>query len=553
MANSFYKDFDQLSFADYQVYTALPDHPTWSVVDELIDFSFADQICKSLYSYRGQRPFAPSLKLKIHIIQRFDNISDRKIEEAILGNIFYKRFLGLPVDFAGFDHSTVGLDRSRMGAELFDACHHHILAQAKQMGLWGGKKDKWLVDSFHTNGHIAPRSAYRLIKQGILRLLNHLKRAHKALFQRVQTDLDLSPLYAKLPTHPSKEDFEVSFSQMVVLGHGLLHWFEGEKIHPLFWSWTHKERQLACLENQAILYQILTENVSPEQTGNPEKPYKKLERKKRSNDRIVSAVDPDVRYGQKSKKTKFLGDKIQVVTSAENGIVLNAEPIPGNEPDGDRLFELLDAVREVHDVKPESVVADSAYGYARYRRTFKEERIQFVSPLQRKPNPTGLYTHEQFTYDSEAKTVTCPTGITTSHSVRNNKLEGYQFKFPKLSCISCPVREQCTTNDNGRTYFVSDYHEELQEAARLNETDEAKELLKVRKTIEPKNNEMKNHNGLGDARFKSREKRRIDTKLTSMAVNIKQMVKAATGSLTRGFVRKKDPRDPGTRLPIFQS
>jgi transposase len=553
MAKPFYKDFSQLSFADFEVYSVLPEHPIWSVVDELVDFSFADQICKSLYSSRGQRPYAPSLKLKIHIIQRFDKISDRRIEAEIIGNVFYKRFLGLPVNFIGFDHSTVGLDRDRMGSELFDACHHHILAQAKQMGLWGVPKDKWLVDSFHTNGHIASGSTYRLVKQGILRLLNHLKRAHKDLYNRLHADLDLSPLYAKLPSTSSKEDVDVSFSKMVVLGYGILHWFEGEKIRPLFWSWTHSKRQLACLENQAILYQILTENVYPEQTQDPEKPYKKAERKNRPKDRIVSAADPDVRYGQKSKKTKFLGDKFQVVSSAENGIVLNTEPIPGNEADGDRLFELLDAVRDVHDVEPESVVADSAYGYARYRRDFKEKKIQFVSPLQSKPNPTGLYTHEQFTYDGEAKIVTCPTGIKTSHSVRNNKLEGFQFKFPKSSCTSCPVREQCTTNANGRTFFVSDYHDELQEAAELNETEEAKELLKVRKTIEPKNNELKNHHGLGDARVKSREKRRIEAKLVSMAVNIKQMVKHVTGSLTLGFVRKKHPRGPGTRLPIFQS
>jgi Transposase DDE domain/Transposase domain (DUF772) len=539
LAGSFYKDFGQLSFADLQIFSILPEHPVWSTVDELIDFRFADQICKSLYSHLGQRPYAPSLKLKVHIIQRYYKLSDRQVEEKVIGDLFIKRFLGLPVDFIGFDHSTAGLDRDRMGAELFDACHHHILAQAKQQGLWGDSKDVWLVDSFHTNGHIEQHSAYRLIRQGILRLLNHLKRAHKDLFKRVQADLDLSPLTTKLPPESSKEDYEVFFSQMVVLGYGLLHWFEGEKIHPLFWAWPNRKRQLACLENQAILYQILMENVYPEQTGDPQKPFKKLERNKRTKDRIVSAVDPDVRNGQKSKNTKFLGDKVQVVTSSPKGLVLNAEPIPGNEADGVRLFELLDVVRKAHDVKPSSVVADSAYGYARYRREFKEENIQFVSPLQNKPNPTGLFTHEQFTYDSETRTVTCPRGAMTNHSVRNNKYEGFQFKFPKSSCAACPVREQCTTNANGRTLFISDYYKEIQEAAVFNQTEEAEKLLKDRIAIEPKNNELKNHHGLGDARYRSREKRRIETKITSMVVNIKQMISHAKGSLTFGFVRKK--------------
>jgi transposase len=547
-----YKQFGQLSFADIAIYSVLPEHPIWSRVEEVIDFSFADKICESLYSSRGPKPYAPSLKLKLHIVQRYYNFTDRQLEEQVIGNLFIKRFLGLPVDFIGFDHSTIGLDRDRLGSDLFEVCHHHILSQAKQKGLWGDNKDVWLVDSFHTNGHIAFTSAHRLIKQGILRLLNQLKRANRKLFDLVTTDLDLQPLTAKLPTKPSQEDFEVSFSQMVVLGYGLLHWFESENIHPLFWAWSDQKRQLTSLENQAILYQILKENVCPEQTSDPQKPYKKLERKKRPKDRIFSAVDPDVRTGQKSKKIMFNGDKIQVVTSSSTGLVLTAEPIPGNEADGVRLLELIDAVSKKHGVKPKSLVADSAYGYARYRRNFKEKEIQFVSPLQNKPNPTGLYTNEQFTYDVQEQTMTCPQGVSTSHTVRNNKEEGTQFKFPKESCNTCPVREHCTTNKNGRTIFVSDYYNEIQEAAIFNETEEAKKLLSVRKTIEPKNHELKNHNGLGSARFRTQEKRRADVKIVSMVVNMKQLIKHSGGSLLLGFVRKKIPAVKGTSLPIFQ-
>lgn len=140
MTDVFYKQFDQLSFADFEVFSVLPDHPIWSRAEEVIDFSFADQICKSLYSSRGQRPFAPSLKLKVHIVQRYYNLSDREMEEKIMGDLFIKRFLGLPVKFTGFDHSTIGLDRDRVGSELFDACHHQILAQAKRKGYGAIRK-----------------------------------------------------------------------------------------------------------------------------------------------------------------------------------------------------------------------------------------------------------------------------------------------------------------------------------------------------------------------------------------------------------------------------
>lgn len=553
MAYVRYKDFGQLSFADLEVYSVLPEHPIWSRVEELIDFSFADEICAPLYSSRGPRPYAPSLKLKLHIVQRYYNLSDREMEERVIGDLFIKRFLGLPVAFNGFDHSTIGLDRERMGADLFNACHHHILAQAKQKGLWGDNKDIWLVDSFHTHGNIAHKSAYQLIKQGILRLVNHLKRANRKLFDRLLADLDLSPLTKKLPPKPSEEDYEVSFSKLVVLAYGILHWFESEDVRPLFWSWSDQKRQLVSLENQAILYQILMENVHTDETNDPEKSYKKLERKKRPKDRIVSAVDPEIRPGFKSRSIQFLGDKIQVVTSSPGGLVLNAEPIPGNEHDGERLLELIDEVRKWHDVKPEAIVADSAYGYGRHRKQLKEDKILFVSPLQKKPNPTGLISNEEFVYDIKAGNVTCPAGVVTSKSQRNNIEEGYQFKFPKEACGACTLKEQCTTGKDGRSVFLSDYYEEIKEAEEFNKTEKAQKLMGVRKSSEAKNNEMKNHQGLGQARFRTREKRRAITKVASMVVNIKQLVKSAYGSLTLGFMRKKVPDRPGPRMPILQN
>lgn len=363
-----------MSFTDVEVYSVLPEHPVWSRAADLLDFSFADEICAPLYSTRGPRPYAPSLKLKLHLVQRYYNLSDREMEERVIGDLFIKRFLGLPVSFIGFDHSTIGLDRERMGSALFDACHHHILAQARQMGLWGENKDIWLVDSFHTNGHVARLSAYRLIKQAVLRVLGHLKRTHSVLYRQLGLEMDFQVLTAKLPASPKPEDVTASFSQLIVFAFGLLHWFEKETIRPLFWSWKDRERQLVSLERQAILFRILTENTMPENPDDSDGTYKKRPRKERPADRLLSSADPDARVAKKRSMT-FVGDKIQVVTSAAHNLVLLAEPIACNEADGERLQELVNTLRERHHLTPEAVVADSAYGYGSHRRAFAADGI----------------------------------------------------------------------------------------------------------------------------------------------------------------------------------
>jgi len=52
-----------------------------------------------LYSQKGQRPYAPSLKLKIHLAQRYHVTYDCELEVAILYHLQLKRFLGAPGAF----------------------------------------------------------------------------------------------------------------------------------------------------------------------------------------------------------------------------------------------------------------------------------------------------------------------------------------------------------------------------------------------------------------------------------------------------------------------
>ncbi|MDF2649557.1 MAG: transposase family protein [Paenibacillus sp.] len=50
-----FKQFEQLSFSDIEVLSNLSEHPIWSRITELVDFSFADDVCSHLYSGRGDR------------------------------------------------------------------------------------------------------------------------------------------------------------------------------------------------------------------------------------------------------------------------------------------------------------------------------------------------------------------------------------------------------------------------------------------------------------------------------------------------------------------
>src|SRR5690606_38532097 len=152
----------------------------------------------------------------------------RELEWNMIYNLAIKRFLRVPMSFKGLDHSTIGLDRDRLGSTLFAACHHVILAQARARGLWGDKEDLWLVDSFHTHAHIQKRSSYRLIQQAALRVLQHLKRAHHELFHW------LIKQFPEESWVKNRSNDELSYSTLVAQCYSLLHWLEAGPIHDLF-------------------------------------------------------------------------------------------------------------------------------------------------------------------------------------------------------------------------------------------------------------------------------------------------------------------------------
>lgn len=547
-----YKNFDQLSFADLLVYSKLPAHPFWSHVESKIDFSFADKLCAVLYTGKGQRPFAPSLKLKVHLVQSYCNTSDRLVEEKIIGDLFIKRFLQLPVDFFGFDHSTIGLDRSRMGEAMFRACHLYILAQMLQHGLWGDKDEQWIIDSFPTNVQLVCPGTYRLIQHALIRLVQHLrKHAPKPVLAAVKS-LPLDAMGVRISASTSTSDRLLAYSKLVAQAYGLLAWFNNENVKPLLAEWRTYARSQ---ELQAILKQILEENsrpVAPNDGAEADLPgdasndetksdlpedihFEKTPRDERPKDRAVSAVDPQARVASK-RSDVIIGYKTQNLCTT-GGVILDTRTIPANEHDQDATADMTLTIQRFFAQTPVALLADSAYGHGKHRLLLAKQGIQIVAPLQTYENPTGLFRSTSFTYNAEKDVYVCPNGKQSVRKNRNNKLEGHQYIFAKQTCFECPLRAQCTNSEkSGRRVFRSDYVDIYENARVYNESEKGQEDLRKRYIVERKNNELKNHCGLGHAKTRSQTSLQLKSLCAAMVVNLKHTVRKLINPKP-GFIR----------------
>ncbi|CAK4848262.1 unnamed protein product, partial [Aphanomyces euteiches] len=483
----------------------------------------------------------------------FEDLSDREMELRLMFDMAIKRFVGVPMSFTGFDHSTLGLDRERMGTVLFDACFHYILSQAKQHKLWGAKDERWLIDSFHTHANAVKMSAYRLVFHGMLNVVQQLKRAYRPLFNLLEKTLRVSSWFKRLPASLTPEQRIVAFSKLVARAYGLLTWLDSEAARPLFWKWEADKKQLRSLELQAILWTILQQNTRKNKTipkeespskaensdGDTPGDLEKIPRSERPLDRIENAHDPEMRSGNKTPTKRFFGDKIQVVEEDHSHFILEVQPIPGNEHDGQCLQEIVSRIIEIHEVTPIEMIGDSHYGSGSNRLALQENKITLIAPVPNFVNTRGLLSNNHFTYDEGKQNVTCPEGNTTSKRIRQKLLGGFQFKFASAVCSLCPRLKECTASPMGRTIFINDNYKLIKEAEEFNLTQAGQDALNARYKIERTNNELANHHGLRKPRTRGRNKLNIISKLKGMAINVKLMVKTLGNEVKDPFIRYK--------------
>jgi len=117
----------------------------------------------------GRPPYNPAMILKMLVISYLYNLSERQTEAYVNDSLSAKYFLGLAVDEAGPDHSTLTAFKRRIleggGEERLKWLLAEIVRQAMEAGVEFGSIQ--LVDSTHTEANVnVPKDDRRRDKEG---------------------------------------------------------------------------------------------------------------------------------------------------------------------------------------------------------------------------------------------------------------------------------------------------------------------------------------------------------------------------------------------------
>lgn len=506
--NSFY-DADQVCDR------LIPPDSFYRRFRELVVPLIKDDQFESMYCKDNGRPcIPPSLLALATIIQFHKNLSDREMERACMYDIEVKFALGLRLDERPFDHSSLGDFRKRLldngkEKEIFERILKHLV-DAKLIE----KNEIQRIDATHVIADIAIPSMVTFVKKGIYEILKPLQKRHRDVLKKIDGEIAVGE-YTKEKVNqdcPGRHDMENKKRKLVDVvndARKVLASTQGIKSDPIL------------ARRVEMLKRILQENIEEDDEGVP----RERERKKKPKDILVSPVDPDARYGAKSKTKQFTGYKANVTETVNSRFITNIKAMPGNRMDGRTTVEAV-IEQKAHGLIPAKLIGDTAYGDGAYRKGLRENGTEIVAPLRIPNNKTkSVYPKSMFQYDREKNLLTCPAGVTAKQTFFDygNKLR--VFHFPMPSCGSCTRQTECTNAKEGRrTVGISEFNEELREAELYNKTEAFKAEMKLRPPIEGKLAELVRYHGLRRARYRGLTKVGLQFFFTAAAVNVKRWI-----------------------------
>lgn len=142
-------------------------HPFYQKLNELLaeaDFDrWVERRCKQYYSTeetRGQPSLPPGVYFRMLLVGYFENIaSQRGIAWRCADSLSLRQFLGIPLDEATPDHSTLTRARKRLPPEVFDEVFQFVLSIAAKKKLLSGQTVG--VDSTTLEANAAMKSIVR--------------------------------------------------------------------------------------------------------------------------------------------------------------------------------------------------------------------------------------------------------------------------------------------------------------------------------------------------------------------------------------------------------
>ena len=367
----------------------------------LIDFERFREVLASCYSSEQGRPAVdPVAMLKLEIVSRHYNLSDREVITQTQVNIAYRLFVGLSRHGSLPHHTSLTYFRQRVGVERLQEIFHTLLGQARELGL---VRDRLrLKDATHIIANIAIPSTIRLVSQTREQLLDALEVFAAARVREERQHAE--------GIRQASEDFkdEERLVRRVTHLRAVLAWADDVPTQPEFTKAQIAEQE-RLRQALAIAHKVLAD------------------REPKAKDKLLSVHDPDARRGMHGDY--YEGYLLDVAMDADSELITGVNVLPASGNEGADATHLIQQEEAAHGNDVQGLSMDGAgYRGELLRELTDEQGLNlevFVPPTERAASE--VFGPEQFTLSDDGTTLTCPAGQSTTW--REQRDNGVRFFF----------------------------------------------------------------------------------------------------------------------------
>lgn len=200
------------------------------------------------------------------------------------------------------------------------------------------------------------------------------------------------------------------------------------------------------------------------------KQYKKLEKElNESGETQISTSDPDSKHLIIRNNITEVAYSVQTTVDAAHNIPIDY--LVTNENDSKAMGHMLQRAKNILGTNTFTALYDKGYHTG---SEFKTADLLDIETLVAIPGigrasqaPDPGYNSENFIYNKQQDTYTCPQGNTLKSNGSTYKGRNYRFKQYKTNkCKNCPVRDLCTTSKiNGKVVQRSEFQQYIEDNA----------------------------------------------------------------------------------------
>jgi transposase len=211
--------------------------------------------------------------------------------------------------------------------------------------------------------------------------------------------------------------------------------------------------------------------------------------------KFISPVDPAARWTAANKGPAFFAYATNYLIDLEHAVIVDVEASTAVRPaELTAARTMIERVRERHDLHPDRLAADTAYGSAEMLEWLVND--QGIAPhipiIDKSGRTDGTFSRADFTYDAAADLYRCPGDKELKQYRRAFRADHpdtppddtYRYRASKLDCDACALKPNCCPNGPARKVTRS-IHEDARNVARdIARTDAYVTSRRERKKVE---------------------------------------------------------------------